>query len=85
MRRDPVQHGCPDLQNWLDPRQFKHSTHLCKNRREALYEQERAPYLNRYGVVYRRAHAIHIQPPQLIEKTGQFLVYSWSGSENTNN
>lgn len=46
-----------------------------------LYEEEQFPYLDRDCVIYPRLQAVHVQPPQLIEKIGEFLVYSWSVTE----
>lgn len=81
VRRDPVQHGCPGSQNWLCPGRIKHRRHK-KTGGTLVREWERAPiYLNRYCVVEPRTQAIHVQPPQLIEKSGELLIHSWSVAE----
>lgn len=53
-----------------------------KTEDKGLAEQEYAPYLNRDCVVCPRSHAIHIQPPQLIENIGQFLVCNRSVTQS---
>lgn len=79
MQRDQQQHGCPGSQSQLSPGYIRH-----RERQSLINEQQQmnehhedfVPHLDRQCVVYSRNQAIHIQPPQLIEKIGQFLVYS---------